>query len=293
MSGAIDRIDKEIEALEEASEAIGQELYSSYSNYFMALGQASRQQLILATYHICTQGYPQTFLKLPLSKKQELQQGLRKLAGQIQNQLLELLKGPPNLEQEDKTTENNPNISTSVPDNSTSLVPSDNSSIQSSSLILRDPEELAEWQEFLEEGIVKLLKAFSRKINQFLQQNGILPKKMPGQLLEAVNKAEANGETIPGLPNLLNLLLEAENAAEESGMSMNAANFADATLQIMAINLRLSEIEFADATVNSWRNQIRNLSGKLNKLRREYEKKLHERAVAEAEASWRAIWFED
>ncbi len=293
MTGAIDRIDKELQALEQASEAIGKELYSSYSNYFVALGQASRQQLILATYHICTQGYPQIFLRLPLSKKQELQQGIRKLAGQIQNQLLELLKGPSNLEQGDKTTENSPNLSPSVNDNSTSLVTRDNTSIQPSPVILRDPEQLAQWQEFLEEGIVKLLKAFSRKINQFLQQNGILPKKMPGQLLEAVNKAEANGETIPGLPNLLNLLLEAENAAEESGMPMNSPSFADASLQIMAINLRLSEIEFSDATVNSWRNQIRNLSSKLNKLRREYEKKLHERAVAEAEASWRAIWFED
>ncbi len=88
---------------------------------------------------------------------------------------------------------------------------------------------------------------------------------------------------MPGPPNLLNLVIEIENEqqSEDSGLT-----------QIMAINLRLGEIEFADVTLSSERRQIRSILVQLNKLGREYQKKHRERAIAEAEAAWRASWFE-
>ena len=88
---------------------------------------------------------------------------------------------------------------------------------------------------------------------------------------------------MPGPPNLLNLVIEIENEqdAENSGLT-----------QIMTINLRLGEMEFADSALSSGRKQIRNILVKLNKLGREYQKKQRERAVAEAEAVWRASWYE-
>jgi hypothetical protein len=64
-------------------------------------------------------------------------------------------------------------------------------------------------------------------------------------------------------------------------------------MRIVAVNLRLSEIEFADPALSAVRNQIRNLSNKGSKLQREYNKKQRERAVARAEAAWRASWFDD
>ncbi len=85
-----------------------------------------------------------------------------------------------------------------------------------------------------------------------------------------------------GPPNLLNLLIETENN-QESESSIT---------HIIAINLRLAEIEFADATVRAGRNQIRNLEVRARSLFREYLKKQRERAVAEAEAAWRASWFD-
>jgi hypothetical protein len=63
--------------------------------------------------------------------------------------------------------------------------------------------------------------------------------------------------------------------------------------KIMAINLRLGEIEFADAALSSERKQIRNILVQLNRLGQEYQKKQRERSIAEAEAAWRASWFED
>jgi hypothetical protein len=68
----------------------------------------------------------------------------------------------------------------------------------------------------------------------------------------------------------------------------------DSTLtQVIAINLRLSEIEFADPTLSSSRHQIRNLLGKVSTIGREYRKRWRELTSAQAEAAWRSSWFDD
>jgi hypothetical protein len=146
------------------------------------------------------------------------------------------------------------------------------------------PEELAQWQEQLEQAIAQTLQTISLEANRLLQQSGIIPEKLPAAVLEAAAKVEASGEASPSSPNLLNLLMETESED----------NSDDSTLtRIVAINLRLSEIEFTDPALSAARNQIRNLSAKGSKLRREYHKKQRERAVAQAEAAWRSSWFDD
>nr|MCU0570349.1 hypothetical protein [Oculatellaceae cyanobacterium Prado106] len=90
-------------------------------------------------------------------------------------------------------------------------------------------------------------------------------------------------EAIANQPNLLNLLIKSSiKGNKESVMT-----------QVMAIRLRLSEIEFSNANVIHWRSKIRGLSTQLNKLHREYQKKQKEKAIAQAEAAWRSSWFED
>jgi len=148
-----------------------------------------------------------------------------------------------------------------------------------------NPMELVAWQQNLEKLTQHILKKVSYDANAVLQKVTILPKKIPEQILEvAAAASEASAEVIPGPPNLLNLVIEIENEqdAEESSLT-----------KIMAINLRLGEIEFADAKVSSARKQIRNLLIQLNKLGQEYQKKQRERSIAEAEAAWRAIWDDD
>ncbi|MGB3649882.1 MAG: hypothetical protein WBA41_01540 [Rivularia sp. (in: cyanobacteria)] len=80
MARPIERIEKDIVELEKAIGTIAQQLQTAYGTYLSVLGQAVRQQLILASYHLCTQGYPENFLRLSLSKRQKLQQAMRKLA---------------------------------------------------------------------------------------------------------------------------------------------------------------------------------------------------------------------
>lgn len=92
MTRAVEHIERDIAALEQSVTAIAQDLHMTYGHYLLDLGQAVKRQLVLAAYHICTQGYPDRFLNLSLNQRQELQQALRQLAHHAQAQLTNQLK---------------------------------------------------------------------------------------------------------------------------------------------------------------------------------------------------------
>ena len=79
---ARERIEQDLAALEEALAALTLEYQSTYEGYLTALGQAVRQQLILACYHLCTQAVPESFLKLSFDGRQKMQQSVRRLAAE-------------------------------------------------------------------------------------------------------------------------------------------------------------------------------------------------------------------
>ncbi|QLE39342.1 hypothetical protein FD723_01690 [Nostoc sp. C052] len=275
MARAIERIEQDIAALKETIRAIAVELQTAYASYLATLGLAVRKQLILASYHLCTQGYPENFLHLSLNQRQQLQQAIRKLGQLAAEQLLIYIKS----EESEETGGDEENVTSS------SFVTLDKPIPEPLIPDTSNPIELATWQQKLEEVTQEILKKLSHDANLLLQKAGVLPKKLPEPILAAAAAAsEASAEVMPGPPNLLNLVIEIENEQqlEDSGLT-----------QIMAINLRLGEIEFADVTLSSERRQIRNILVQLNKLGREYQKKHKERAIAEAEAAWRSSWFED
>ncbi|WP_375509548.1 hypothetical protein [uncultured Nostoc sp.] len=278
MARAIERIERDIAAIKEAIRAIAVELQNAYASYLNTLGLAVRKQLILASYHLCTQGYPENFLHLSLNQRQQLQQAIRKLGQVAAKQLLGCIKSEEVGENE--RDERDEEVTSSL---SSGLLDTSNS--QSFTADTYNPIELVKWQQNLEEVMQEILKKLSHDANILIQKSGVLPKKLPEPILAAAAAAasEASGEAMPGPPNLLNLVIEIENEqqSEDSGLT-----------QIMAINLRLGEIEFADVTLSSERRQIRSILVQLNKLGREYQKKHREKAIAEAEAAWRASWFE-
>ncbi|MEH2368773.1 hypothetical protein [Nostoc sp.] len=286
MARAIERIEQDIAALQEAIRAIAIELQSAYASYLNTLGLAVRKQLILASYHLCTQGYPENFLHLSLNQRQQLQQAIRKLGQLTAEQLLIYLTSEESgedegddMDEEDDVDE----VDEEVTSSSSSLFLNTSNS-QYLTANTSDPIELAKWQQKLEEAAQEILKKLSHDANLLLQKAGVLPKKLPEPILAAAAAAsEASAEVMPGPPNLLNLVIEIENEqqSEDSGLT-----------QIMAINLRLGEIEFADVTLSSERKRIRSILVQLNKLGREYKKRYKEKAIAEAEAAWRASWFE-
>ena len=300
MARAIERIEQDLAALEETIALLRAELYSTYSKYLQLLGQAVRRQLILASYQVCTHGYPEAFLSMSFNQRQKLQQSILSLAKNAQEQFFSHLEASKNLPPTEATQSDEPASEQSplsseqlqdVPEEPLTQPDQEPESIEAEETAeitkpeSAKPEPLAKWQERLEEAIAKTLETLSLDTNRLLQQTGIIPRKLPAAVLEAAAKADNSTESITiGSPNLLNLLMETENDDDSE----------DSTLtRIIAINLRLSELEFADPALNAGRNQIRNLSAKGNMLHREYHKRQRERSVAQAEAAWRASWFED
>ena len=286
MARAIERIERDIAALKEAIRAIATELQSAYASYLNTLGLAVRKQLILASYHLCTQGYPENFLHLSLNQRQQLQQAIRKLGQVASEQLLTCIKSEEVGEDgTDGTDEKDEKDGQDEGGTSSSPVILGTSTPEPLTLDTSNPIELAKWQHNLEEVTQEILKKLSHDANLLLQKAGVLPKKLPEPILAAAAAAasEASAEVMPGPPNLLNLVIEIENEQQSEDSEL---------AQIMAINLRLGEIEFADVTLSSERRQIRSILVQINKLGREYQKKHRERAIAEAEAAWRASWFE-
>jgi thiaminase len=295
MARAIEQIERELAALLATVSAIAAELGNAYTNYFKALGQATRAQLILASYQICTQGYAKQFLSLSFSQRQQLQQAIRKLGQNAADQLLSLVKTEEkdirNQESEDKSQESIEELGARSQESEERIIYNSSFIIHpylSSSLLDQrssNPIELAQWQQNLEEAIAYTLTTLSLETNRLLQQAGILPQKLPASLLEvATTASETATEIAGGPPNLLNLLIETENSPESEDSKVT---------QLIAIQLRLPEIEFADVNVRATRNQIRQLEARLNSLKREYQKKQRERMIAEAEAAWRSSWFDE
>ncbi len=294
MARAIERIEQDIAAIEEAIAQLREQLYKSYSQYLNILGQVVRRQLILASYQVCTQGYPEAFLSLSFNQRQKLQQSILQMGKKAQEQLLSHLDSSSNsgntesTDSDEQATQSEIISSEQPPDVTTQQLPERLDAAittHSTNTPPTTPERLAQWQEQLEEAIAKTLQTLSLETNRLVQQTGILPGKLPTAVLEAAAKADTSTESATaGSPNLLNLIVETESED----------NSEDSTLtRIIAINLRLSEIEFADPALSAGRNQIRNLAAKGNTLHREYHKRQRERSVAQAEAAWRASWFED
>ncbi|MBU6345696.1 MAG: hypothetical protein KGR70_10420 [Cyanobacteria bacterium REEB494] len=262
MTRPVERIEEDIHNLKQNFSSVATELQKNYGDYLVQLGESIHKQLILAVYHLCTHGYPEKFLHLSLNQRQQLQQSARQLGRKAAQQLLGYLEinKPENME----NTENQ-----QVP--------------QVESLDFSNPMEVVQWHRNVEEGIQNTLKTVSLEANLLLQKAGLLPKKLPEPILAAA-ASEATTEVIAGPPNLLNLVIEITNEKESEDSTFT---------QLVTVNLRLGDVEFADQKLLEKRKQIRVILLQINNLAKEYNKKHQELKTAQAESAWRASWFED
>jgi hypothetical protein len=88
----VETIRKDLEALGEATGTLADEFSQTYATYLTVLGHALRRQVVMATYHLCTQVYPEEFLALAVSDRARLQQGMQTLGRQGQGWLQQLLE---------------------------------------------------------------------------------------------------------------------------------------------------------------------------------------------------------
>ena len=319
MAKSIQQIQQDLEALKVIVGEAGKELQDLYISYLNLLSQSVKQQLISASYHICTHIYPEYFIKLSLTNKQKIQQEVKELSNKVQPDLLdlsedkelqveakelnlvvEMLKNLPFSDKNESYKEDKINFQLVQAEGQESEItemeteenlddPPDSEKInQKQAVDFDNPEHLILWHKQIEKNIKKLLEQTSKQANKYLQRSGVIPSRLPAKVMEVAMKAEesaarGNGNKIQNVPNILNLLIETDKEKTVSPSNI---------LQISLLRLRLSEIEFTDPVLNAKRTQIRTLISKINQLKHQYRDKKREYAQAEAEAAWRSSWYE-
>ncbi|NDJ16711.1 hypothetical protein [Myxacorys almedinensis] len=310
MVGSLEQITQNLAALDRTVEELQEKFHSAYASYLKTLGQVTRQQLILSCHHICTEGYPQAFLALSLSHRQQLQAALRDLAKQSEHDLLDTLTladEETEIQDDDTLNELDEELEFTLSDDDLELLSHD---AEIEELELEDENELeallskaisssteqppltpidllGQWQSTVERSIVRTLQITSQAANQLLQQHEILPKQVPPPILEAAAKAKGN-EPSSGHPNLLNLLIDASEKSMRSKKPDPAS-----MVHVIAVNLRLAEIEFNDMSVTSDRAKLRALRKQFQSLAQQYRKKQRDYAIAEARLAWKSTWVNE
>jgi len=168
---------------------------------------------------------------------------------------------------------------------------------------VNNPEDLRQWCHIVEQGIQFMLDTLSQDCNASLQAIGVINPNLPTKILEMALRAEDNGINIgrSGMPNILNLMVEArqerpssESEEEnEAGEDNEEETEQSQVMKIVAVHLRLSEIEFADPQLNYSRQQLKQLDEQMDKLCKHYRSLKQSLLRAEAEAAWRASWIEN
>lgn len=403
MVASTEQIKREIQALEKTTSAIADEVSDLYGRYLVTLGQSVRQQLILACYHLCTQNYPERFLRLSFSQRQRLQQAIQSLGKQAEQQLIEqvdvlqrvlgLVDEEIDADVEDETEkaeseasdegsealesdgelealgsqaelqalddsehqesgiqeaedvdageepegERSDLLETITPEALAKIVqeieknPALANDAELSARILPlssalsldfaiaggqstsgfadpvhdgtalSPMQLMNLLEKLEYFIAEILQGVSQAANRLLQKADILPQQLPEPVFAAAAKAgEAAEGPSSGPPNLLRLLVEVSESASSNGDDSDDEDDEEEEDKVrlpitplVAIHLRLSEIEFTTPTLSVWRTKLRSSVKQIEGLTRKYKRKQQQLAIAEAESAWRSSWFED
>lgn len=155
-----------------------------------------------------------------------------------------------------------------------------------------NPRHLILWQKKRESKIRKVLNDISCKVNKYLQDFEVLPKRLPAKVLEIALKA---GDSSAGknrsfsYPNIFNIAIETDKRSKDKDSNSRP----NKAIEVSLLRLRLSEIEFADTRLSSQRSKIRMLLKKIHKLEQIFQEKKHEYAKAEADAAWRSSWYEE
>jgi hypothetical protein len=87
----VEIIRKEMDSLNQATHLLAEEFNRLYTSYLDSLGGVLRRQVVMATYHLCTQVYPDRFLALTLAQRQALQRDMRQLGEKANNWLQGLM----------------------------------------------------------------------------------------------------------------------------------------------------------------------------------------------------------
>ena len=291
MAKPIEQVEADLKQLSANSSELGRELMAAYRIYFTNLASTLQQQSIQGCYSLCTNFYPEAFLKLSYDRRTQLLKTLQRVISNAITNLLvhiEPTRRPGNTEDDDEPTGD----LTAIP-----VMPID---------WFATPSSLATWQQNLEGELNHSLKEISYKVNMLLQQAQILPPNIPKPILEAHPEADRQSNNATSIPNLLSVLVgqNKDQPEDEDPEEMDTEDQLDAALEsliqrasntdiieITILYLRLTEIEFSNVALLSLRKNINQLTTQVKGLRRDYLQKQQELKVAQAESAWKNSWF--
>jgi hypothetical protein len=180
MVAPLEQLRQDIIRLETKTAEIASELRNCLGSYCDVLRTSVQRQLILASFHLCTQTYPEEFLRLSFSDRGQLQTQLQQLGVQLANELTLACQLLLSVDADDRVT----------------------------------PDVLLEQWESIEDKIVDTLRLYSRKVNEQFQTHGILQIASLGKLLEVAAKAEESGRSITNPPLLLKALMDTKESED-------------------------------------------------------------------------------
>jgi len=300
MSRSLTGIEEKISKIETDTTEFFKEFQHFYRQYLKLLSYCIEQQLILAAHHICTEIYPDAFLRLTFNQRQRLQDRLRKLGREFEADLFVFLKNQAELLIEPEESEASGESGENYPSEMTKAEGSE-SKPKTVPINTANPDELLHWSRAVEYGVRETLEKISKEANSLLRGAAILSNAIPAKVLEMALEAEENGIEMnrSGQPNILNLLIEATAVSESNNDEENDNDDDDempnhsSITKITAIHLRLAEIEFGDPNLSHARKQLRNFLEQLGKLRKQYRQLKREYLMIEAKNAWRSSWSEN
>ncbi len=303
MVRAIQQIETDLKALEQKVSAIAQQIEEAYEDYIQLLGETLQNQLTFSVYQICTQEYPEAFLKLSLSQQQALQKQIRDLGQKAQanfqlgGEILQQVEW--NDEQatalEEMLSEEEDNAETSDQKDSNS-----NFNLETLQALLQSgqspsdensPENVKVWCYLQAEAITMILENVSSQANTVLQQAGVLPQELPKEMIDAAIQSEGAGTISNRAPGVLHLMLELERKDQQD--QSHSSDDENEVMQLSIVRLRVGELEFSAPNLNTKRRTLRTLEQQLQQLDEQYRKLNKERAIAQAELAWRSSWHND
>ena len=329
MARPIQRIEREIAELETAIASLAAEFYRVYCNYARDLGRAVRGQLILAAYHICTQTYPQVFVDLSLSARQKLQEAIKTLGTEAERDIIASVS-PPRVEPdsisvEEQEEEDNAAVEIVAADSDLPEIDTPdelarwqqrlerhiveildrvseqaNQHLKKSEVVTNDlPEALIELAKHASSSHDTIPTGPPNILNLAIEAETFLQPRRKGESKIAIELPEKLLKEHKELGAAVILGLEKigydeddDDDDDDDGEENPGLPFS-LPLKLVLVNLRLSDIEFADPNVTVERNQLRQLQDKFRKYRQTYEQKQQEYAIAQAEAAWRSTWMDE
>ena len=95
MTGLVEQLTQKLASLDRQTDELKAKLDLTYDSYLNVLQRVLRQQVLLACYHICTEGYPEEFVKLSMTQRYDLQKMVKTIVKDSGSALTRLLTDPP------------------------------------------------------------------------------------------------------------------------------------------------------------------------------------------------------